>query len=90
MNKQLILKQSKVARTLSINNRFILESAGLCGCFYCCAIFPYADIKEWINDALDQTAVCPYCQIDSVIPKNEQYSLTTDFLNFMYQQWFNE
>lgn len=90
MNKQLILKQSKVARTLSINNRFIIEPAGLCSYFYYCAIFPYADIKEWINDALDQTAVYPYCQIDSVIPKNEQYPLTTDFLNFMHQQWFNE
>jgi hypothetical protein len=90
MNKQLLFKQSKIARSYSMNNKFILESAGLCGCFYCCTIFPYSNINEWVNDTLDQTALCPNCYLDTVIPKNEEYPLTTDFLHFMHQRWFDD
>jgi hypothetical protein len=40
--------------------------AAICGCYYCLATFPSGDIHEWRDDS--QTAVCPRCGIDSVLP----------------------
>ena len=36
--------------------------------FYCNRIFDAEKIHEWIDDENGQTAVCPFCGIDSVIP----------------------
>ena len=39
-------------------------------------------IHEWIDDENGQTAVCPFCGIDSVIPEtvNNEYKLTKELL----------
>lgn len=39
------------------------------GCFYCGAVFPPAEIQEWVDeqDGVGQTALCPRCDIDAVI-----------------------
>lgn len=90
MNKHDYSKQAKLAHTLSVDNKMMLKSANLCACFYCGTVFNYSDIKNWISGLTDEsdTALCPYCQIDSVIPKDDRYRLTPDFLNYMYQRWF--
>ena len=45
-------------------------------------------IWEWIDD--DQTAMCPYCGIDSVIGSASGYPLTRDFLERMASHWFSD
>lgn len=57
-----------------------------CGCFYCCKTFYPGEITAWTDD--DDTALCPYCDIDSVLPRGG--SLGSDFLKQMYQYWFGE
>jgi hypothetical protein len=49
-----------------------------CGCFYCLKIFSPAEISEWWDDG--NTAICPYCGIDSVIGESCGYPITTDLL----------
>ena len=34
------------------------------------------------------TALCPRCEIDSVLPESGEYPLTKDFLRRMYDYWF--
>ena len=68
------------------NNRSELKITNRCGCFYCCRIYHTNEIKEWIDR--DKTALCPYCGIDSVLPENDTYSLTDDFLTTMRKYWF--
>jgi len=37
---------------------------------------------------MDETAICPYCQIDSVIPNSSLYKLDILFLEKMFKVWF--
>ena len=50
---------------ISFKNRKLLEQSQLCGCYYCCKIYPTSKIKEWTDRG--ETAICP-CGIDSVVP----------------------
>jgi hypothetical protein len=43
-----------------------LEAATKCGCYYCLKIYSPSKITEWCDS--DQTAICPECGIDAVIP----------------------
>lgn len=50
---------------LSFKNRKILEKFKKCSCFYCLETFETSEIKEYVDN--NETALCPYCGIDSVI-----------------------
>lgn len=58
-----------------------------CGCFYCLRVFDPSEIEKWIEDEAD-TALCPYCEIDSVIGESAGYPLTRAFLEEMNRYWF--
>jgi ssDNA-binding Zn-finger/Zn-ribbon topoisomerase 1 len=62
-----------------------LEHTGQAGCFYCLRIFPVKEIEDWTDDK--QTAICPKCGIDSVVPVTE--NVTPEFLKRMQQFWFD-
>ncbi|MBQ8235998.1 MAG: helix-turn-helix transcriptional regulator [Clostridia bacterium] len=68
-------------------NRKALHNSQKCGCFYCLNIFSPKEIDRWIDD--DETALCPYCQIDSVIGDASGYSITEAFLKEMNAYWFS-
>ena len=69
---------------LSIYNRKILESVHLCGCFSCIRVFPVTAIKEWTDKG--QTALCPNCTIDSILPETVDISKAS--LTRMCERWF--
>lgn len=51
-------------------------------CFYYLKIFNPCENSEWIPDS-QETAICPYCGIDSVIAESSNYSITTEILEEM-------
>ncbi len=61
----------------------ILESE-MCVCFFCVAKLAPNKILDWIDDG--QTAICPRCGIDSVLPYED--SLTMEFLQKMNDHYF--
>lgn len=67
------------------NNRKYIEQSENSGCFFCCEIYPAKSIFEFVDD--DQTALCPKCGIDSVIP-DVAVNLSTEMLNKMRKFWF--
>lgn len=79
-----------IAHKHSSNHREAIERSGMCGCFYCMSVFPSSDITEWIDeiDGVETTALCPSCNIDSVIGSASGHPITNDFLNTMNQHWF--
>ncbi len=81
-------KYLKIAHdNCSEHKKEILKSE-FCGCFYCCEKFETKDIKEWILDEKDETAICPKCGIDSVV--SEKYPISDiNFLNEMNECWFS-
>ncbi|OZM56725.1 cytoplasmic protein [Lottiidibacillus patelloidae] len=76
----------KHAHRFSSYHRQELENDDTCGCFYCIKIFSPPDIEQWIDNA--QTALCPYCGIDSIIGESSGYPITETFLKGMHMQWF--
>jgi hypothetical protein len=66
-----------------MSNRKKLEESDLCGCFYCLAIYNPSEIEEWIEDKDDDTAICPHCHTDAVLPENDDYPLNAAFLKQM-------
>ena len=76
------------AHEMCKSNREKLLSAQVCGCFYCLRIFDPKEIV-WEDDS-DQTAMCPYCGIDSVLPESATLPMTKAFLKKMREYWFTE
>jgi len=81
------------AHEYSSNNRASLKKDNLCGCFYCLKIFNPNEITEWTDwtdedEESGETALCPYCDIDSVIGKSSGYPITEEFLGAMKKHWF--
>ncbi len=77
-------------------NRGDLEKAELCGCFYCRNIYRPSEIKQWMKEHTPDgsprpdTAICPYCGIDSVIAERDDLKITPKLLMDMYNRWFEE
>ncbi len=57
------------------HNRNALKQSVECGCVYCLKMFNPCEITEWCSDydinkiLVNNTAICPHCGIDSVVPK---------------------
>jgi hypothetical protein len=81
-------EESLRAHTHSNNNREELLASDICGCFHCCEIYSPNEIVDWID--VGNTAMCSRCHIDSVIASNSGYSITKEFLEEMYERWFEK
>lgn len=82
-------KELKAIHKHSFMNRDEINRSKMCGCFYCERIFPAYDLDseddftDWGN-----TALCPYCSIDSVIGDASNIPLSKELLHEMYQYFF--
>ena len=74
------------AHRFSSKHRKQLEKDNICGCFYCTRIFYPAEIDEWIDN--NDTALCPYCGMDSVIGESSGFPITDQFLKEMHREFF--
>lgn len=54
----------------SFENRKACMMSAIVGCFHCLALVGPHEITEWVKDKNGQTAVCPRCGIDSMIPSH--------------------
>jgi hypothetical protein len=70
----------------SINHRQDIENSGICGCFYCLQTFPPSKIRHWTDN--EKTAICPLCNVDSVIGDKSGFVIDKKFLKAMKSVWF--
>lgn len=70
----------------SLYNKEALEKTNLCGCFYCCETYKTNEIKEWTDNG--NTAICPKCGIDSIIPLSKEDFDTKEVLEKMFKYYF--
>jgi hypothetical protein len=81
------------AHRRSIHHRADIESSQLCGCFHCMAQFSPREIHRWVDDGPDgrgTTAMCPRCDIDSVLGDRSGFPVSEEFLQEMHRYWFAE
>ena len=71
-------------------NEAILNQYHDCGCLYCGKKMASSDIEEWIEDKNGKTALCPFCNVDSVVPLkiDNVYELTNTMIEEMYKRYF--
>jgi len=65
-------------------HRELVEKSKVVGCFYCLRTFSPLEIKDWIDSG--ETALCPHCGIDAVLP--DSVDLSEDLLRVMHDYWF--
>jgi hypothetical protein len=69
----------------------ILDSK-VCGCFYCLEIFSPDEIFQWHGEdenGIEQVAICPRCNIDSVLGSGSGYPIEQTFLSIMRDFFFS-
>ena len=72
----------------SISNKQSVLASNKCGCFFCKKIFDSNLISEsYINDENGETAICPFCGVDSILP-DSRVELSSELLEEMYLTWF--
>ncbi len=69
------------------NHKKALLNDKKCGCFFCLEIFDPKEITDWVDDT-ERTAICPYCDVDSVIGESSGYPITKEFQTKMKKYWF--
>lgn len=65
----------------SFKNTEIVKKCGDLSCFYCLKNFSFGDVKDFVDQG--QTALCPFCSIDSVICRVDDATLFE-----MNNRWF--
>ena len=78
-NAQEIIKQTYINKNSIVNSDY-------CGCYHCTKSFIPNKIEEYVDNG--QTAICPYCGMDSVIGTNMGYNITTIFLKQLKKEIF--
>jgi hypothetical protein len=81
-------EEFREAHRHSIHHRAEIEASALCGCFYCCSVFPPGEITDWGDTYEPDTAACPHCGIDSVIGSAAGFPITDAFLTTMKRYCF--
>jgi hypothetical protein len=70
----------------AIRNRSALEASKACGCYFCLKVYSPSEITEWTDG--DQTAICPHCHVDSVLP--DALDISPDKLKQHHEEWFGK
>lgn len=70
----------------SINNMKKLKNAELAGCYHCKSVFKASEIDETTDEG--DTALCPKCGIDAVLPDSSPYKLNAKTLAELKKFWF--
>lgn len=79
-------KYNSRSTKLSMKNRNALQASNTCGCYSCLNKFDTNEIVQWTDN--NQTAICPKCNIDSVLPQPTDLDLTHDNLKIIHDYWF--
>ncbi len=68
------------------HNKVLIEKSTICYCIHCKKEISPSKISKYIDN--NQTALCPYCGIDSVIPNNINEELNNEIIEMMNKYWF--
>ncbi len=68
------------------DHRAALTESVMAACYYCQTVFPASLISEFTDG--QQTALCPYCGTDAVLPSAAGYDFTAAGLQALNEFWF--
>ncbi|MBQ8293293.1 MAG: hypothetical protein IJX78_05790 [Bacilli bacterium] len=68
------------------NNKELIGRSDKCYCFHCKKIIDSNEITRYLTE--EDTALCPYCGIDAVIPDCIDEEINEELINDMNNYWF--
>ena len=71
----------------SIQHKAALEASWIAACYYCQTVFPASMVSEFTDGG--ETALCPYCGIDAVLPSAAGYDFSQASLQALNEFWFH-
>lgn len=72
--------------TYSSNNKRLIEKSSKCYCFHCKREMSSKEVTTYLSN--EETALCPYCGIDAIIPDAINDELNDDIIDEMNKYWF--
>lgn len=81
-------KESQLNRlhAYSSHNRELVARSRKCYCFYCQSVSEAEQVTRYFED--EQTALCPNCGIDSILPDGIDEPLDESIISQMHDYWF--
>ena len=76
----------KKLHTYSSHNKNLIDVSEKCYCFHCKSVIDAKDITEYSCEG--QTALCPKCRIDAIIPDAIDEKINESIINEMNEYWF--
>ncbi len=76
----------KDAHLHTANNRQEIERSNSCGCICCERIFSADEVEDFTDGG--ETAICPYCDCDSLIADGPEIKLNNDLLTELNKKYF--
>ncbi len=77
----------KAAHEASFKNKESILRSEICGCFSCLKTFAPGEVTFRKETDGQETAWCPYCDMDAVLGNASGYPITQDFLKAMQDEW---
>lgn len=74
------------ASEYSIRNRDGLVEGTKAACYHCMQVFSAKEVTDFTDAG--ETALCPYCGIDSVLPEHAGFAFTPENLESLRAFWF--
>lgn len=81
------MKKLEDAVNYSTYNKNQFKNNCLCGCYHCLEIFQSKEIRNWIDN--QETALCPYCGIDSILTIDSGYDINEESLKELHNHWYS-
>ena len=80
--------QSKLYHSHTIRNREEINLSEYCHCICCTKSYPSPIVINFIKDGDGETALCPYCGIDSIIGDSCGLEINQEILTELNKRWF--
>lgn len=77
----------KLAIKFATSNKDALGKSKYAACYYCQQVFLANEVVEFLE--VENTALCPKCGIDSVLPDTSGYEFTKENLLELHKFWFS-
>ena len=74
--------------TIAMKNKRLIEQSNNAGCFKCIKIFSKSEVKDYTDN--NQTVLCPYCGIDSVVGDMCGFELSEEILQKANAFWYTK
>lgn len=88
-------QEAELLRALCSHHRSAIEGSRSVGCFHCEQSFEPGRITTWLDepaqevDRMGQTAICPICGVDAVLPEScAGTRIGPDTLQMLNRYWF--